>query len=320
MNFYEILDLKQNATQEEIKAAFRKKAMEHHPDRNPNNKESEEKFKQVNAAYEVLGNPQKRLKYDRQQSRSHEPFPQGFPFPSSDEMFASLFGNFTTIRHANIPRHQTNINLTLTETLQQQEKTVVITLKSKCSKCLGTAVGKHERCNTCKGSGCNVCGGLGVCYTPCDLCKGAGFFTEPKEVKITIPKGLFSNTQLNVNTSYGGLLVNITVDYPQNIKLGANGRLIMQIPIPYHIAILGGIHQVETIEGGTVNVKFPQLSKNDQLIKIKGKGLYFGPNSTERGDLFLSPFIEIPENITDEYKTIIEQLANLYNRKEQTNE
>lgn len=315
MNFYEVLELKQNATQEEIKAAFRAKAMLYHPDRNPNNKEAEDKFKTINAAYEVLSNPQKRSKYDRQQNKSHDFFANGFP--STEDMFSTLFGNFTTIR--NVPRHQTNVSLKLSETLQNQEKTVFVTLKHKCSKCLGTAVGKGERCKSCKGNGCNNCGGLGVDYMPCDLCNGSGFSAEQKEVKINIPKGLFSNTQLSMNTPYGALIANITVDYPKNIKLGAGGRLIMDVPIPYHIAIIGGIHPISMIEGGTVNVKFPPLTNNDQLIKIKGKGLYSGPSSTERGDLFLSPFIEIPENITEEYKTIVEQLAKLYGREESNN-
>lgn len=314
MNFYDILGIKQTSSQEEVKAAFRAKALQYHPDRNPDNKQAEETFKKINAAYEVLNDPQKRSRYDQQQNQTNTFHRQGFTSP--EEMFASLFGNFATAAPISIPRHQTSITLTLAETLKSQEKTVLINIKNKCSKCLGTAIGKGERCKICQGNGCNVCGGIGVCYPRCDLCNGAGFSTEQKEVKIEIPKGLFSKTQLSVNTQYGAVLVNITIQYPENIKLGAGGRLIMQVPIPYHISILGGVHPVTMIEGGTVNVRFPPLTKNEQLIKIKGKGLYAGPNAQERGDLFLSTFIEIPENISEEYKTIVEQLANLYTREE----
>lgn len=320
MNFYDILGLNQNCSQEEVKAAFRSKAMQYHPDRNPNNKQAEETFKKINSAYEVLGDPQKRMQYDQQQNPKRSGFFRSQNFTSPEEMFASLFGNFATVQNINIPRHQTNITLTLAETLKSQEKTIAIALKNKCSKCLGTAIGKGERCKTCQGNGCNFCGGLGVCYPRCDLCNGAGFSTEQKEVKLDIPKGLFTKTQLNINTPYGMVLVNITVDYPSNIKLGAGGRLIMHVPIPYHIAVLGGVHPVETIEGGTVNVRFPPLTKVDQLIKIKGKGLYSGPNASERNDLFLSTYIAMPENISEEHKTIVEQLANLYIREESKHE
>jgi molecular chaperone DnaJ len=314
MNFYDILGIKQTSSQEEVKTAFRAKALQYHPDRNPNNKQAEETFKEVNAAYEILGDPQKRSRYDEQLNQSTSFRRQRFTSP--EEMFASLFGNFPTAASINIPRHQTNVTLTLAETLKNQEKIAAISLKSKCSKCLGTAIGKGERCKTCQGNGCNTCGGLGICYPKCDLCNGAGFFAEQKEVKIEIPKGLFSKTQLSVNTQYGVVLVNITIQSPENIKLGAGGRLIMNVPIPYHIAILGGTYPVTMIEGSAVNVKFPPLTKNEQLIKIKGKGLYAGPNAQERGDLFLSTFIAIPENISEEYKTIVDQLANLYSREE----
>jgi len=314
MNFYEILGLTHSCSQEDIKISFRAKAFEYHPDRNPNNKQAEETFKKINAAYEILGDPQKRAKYDQQQKRSG--FFREKKFISPEDMFSNLFGKSETVQNVNIPRHQTNITLTLAETLKNQEKIISIGLKNKCSKCLGCAVGKGERCKNCLGNGCEFCNDIGVFYPKCDSCNGIGFTSEQKEVKLDIPKGLFTKTQLKINTPYGMILVNITVEYPPNIKIGADGRLIMQVPVPYHIAILGGVYPVETIEGNIINVKFPQFIKADQLIKIKGKGLYPGPNASERGDLFLSTFIKIPENISEEHKTIVTQLANLYSREE----
>ena len=317
MNFYDILGVSQTATQDEIKAAFRAKAMQYHPDRNPNNSEAEAKFKEVNAAYEVLSDPDKRIKYD--QARYRTPMPRNFVSP--EDMFADLFGGFVTkVRHATNPRYKTTISLTLAETLKEQEKAIWINLRTKCNKCFGTAVGKGERCVGCNGAGCQICGGLGVRYPACDKCNGVGFSEEAKEVKINIPKGIFANTQLQTSTQYGMVLVGINVEYPENIKMGANGRLVMDVAVPYHIAVLGGIHSIQSIEGDKIKVKFPALSNNNQLIKIKGKGLYGGPNANERGDLFLATHVEIPNNITEQHKTIIEQLANLYNREESNNE
>ena len=93
----------------------------------------------------------------------------------------------------------------------------------------------------------------------------------------------------------------------------------MDVGIPYHVAVLGGIHGVESLEGGKINVKFPPLRNTNQMIKIKGKGIYPSPHSSERGDLFLSAHVEIPENMSDEYKTIVEQLAKLYSREVSNN-
>lgn len=316
MNLYETLGITQTATPEEIKAAFRTKALQYHPDRNPNNPDAEAKFKEINAAYEVLGDQDKRIAYDQSKLRAstHR------NFVPIETMFKDFFGGFTVKAQQTITHHphfKANITLTLAETLQTQAKDIVVTLIIKCIKCLGTAVGKGERCKACSGSPeCKTCNGLGVHFPMCDKCNGTGVVQEQKEVKVNIPRGLFSNTQLQLKIPQGTVLANITIQYPENIKLGANGRIIMDVSIPYHVAILGGTHPVDLIEGGKINVKFPPLKNQSQLIKIKEKGIYAGPYASERGDLFLSPHIAIPDNISKDHKTIIEQLANLYNKED----
>ena len=319
MNFYDVLGVKKTATPEEIKAAFRAKALQYHPDRNPNNPEAETKFKEVNSAYEVLGDQQQRLRYDQQQDRLNG-IPRQDTFVPPDVMFNDLFGGFATIRQQVFHRHRANVSLTLKETLTEQERTIPIILRTKCGKCHGLAVGKGGRCTVCTGNGCEACGGTGVKYDSCDACKGTGATEDIKQVKINIPKGIFANTQLQSNTPYGPVLTTISVSYPDNVKLGAGGRLVMSVGIPYHIAVLGGVHGVESVEGGKINVKFPPLKSITQMIKIKGKGIYPSPHSSDRGDLFLSPHVEIPENITEEHKTIVEQLAKLYSREDSNTE
>lgn len=315
MNFYKILGVEPNATQEEIKAAYRSNAFQYHPDKNPDNPSAEEKFKQINAAYEVLSNPEKRSEYDKKnKKRSYQE-----KFVSPEDMFSDFFGTAST-RQNLLNRHRAAITISLAETLADQEKSIPIIIRNKCIKCFGTFVGKGGRCITCSGNGCDDCGGTGIKYLPCDACKGAGVITETKQAKINIPKGMINNTQLQSNTPFGGVVTSVTVTYPDNVKLGASGRLIMDVAIPYHIAVLGGVHKVDCFDGSKISVKFPPIKSTNQMIKIKGKGVYSSPYESERGDLFLMPHVEIPNTISDAYKTIIEQLANLYTREVSNNE
>jgi len=317
MNPYNVLGVSENASQEEIKAAFRSMALKYHPDRNPNNPQAEAKFKEANAAYELIGTPEKRNAYTQQQQSVNFP---NFDF-NLENMFADLFGGmqggFNPRRQSSV--YKTSVRLTLKETLENKEHTFMLPIRKPCNACKGTAAaaGKPIRCNQCKGAGCMMCGGAGMVYQACNICAGKGFDETPTEVKIIIPKGIFANTQLQSKTKYGAVLTSIHVDYPDNIKLGANGRLIMDVYIPYHVAVLGGIYDIELFDGNSVSVKFPALKNNDQLIKIKGKGIYVSPNSDERGDLFLAPKILIPNTISDEHKTILEQLANLYFKEQE---
>ena len=115
-----------------------------------------------------------------------------------------------------------------------------------------------------------------------------------------------------------GFHVLCRVDYPENIKLGDNGRLIQEVFIPYHIAVLGGNVPLRTFEGTTIKVKIPPLAQG-QMIKIKNKGLYNGNVLNERSDLFLVPKIKLPDSISEKHKTILEELAKLYDQEENNN-
>ena len=332
MNFYEILGVQKNSTPEEIKKAYRAKALEYHPDRNPDNAEAERKFKEVNNAYEVLSDPKKRQSYDFSLEN-----PSGFqggapPWMNPEDIFADLFGRangsnfnpfnpFQGFGRRAAPRMQFNaqVNLSLAETLQAQEKVIKLLLKKPCESCHGTAVANTpERCDQCKGSGCVNCSQSGTVYKPCSSCSGSGTSQVEKEVRVNIPRGMFSNTQMQINIPEGILLVRIFVDYPENIKLGDNGRLIQEVFIPYHIAVLGGNVPLTTFEGTTIKVKIPPLAQG-QMIKIKNKGLYNGNVLNERSDLFLVPKIKLPDSISEKHKTILEELAKLYDQEENNN-
>jgi molecular chaperone DnaJ len=323
MNFYETLGVSPTASQEEIKKAYRTLALKYHPDRNPNNSESEKKFKEINAAYEVLSDPQKRNQYD---SPTQQP---NRTFVNPQDMFADLFGNFNNFHNPfnaipRRPRYSANVSLKLTDTLQPKQEKIIFTAKKPCKSCKGTTISSHaERCEVCKGTGtaadrqppknCDGCGGHGSIYKPCGDCKGSGDKEEQQELLINLPRGLINNCQMQVNGSVEPITVNISVEYPEDIKLGADGRLIKEIGIPYHVAVLGGTQSVKMIESDSVSVKFPPLQIG-KLIKIKNKGLYPGPNAPERGDLFLKPYVAVPklEELSEEHKTIIEKLATLH--------
>ena len=312
MNPYQVLGVAESASQDEIKAAFRSIAFQYHPDRNPNNPQAEAKFKEANAAYELIGTPEKRDEFEQQKNAAHIP---DFNFES---MFADFFGgipNFGSRRQSNVFRN--NVKLTLAQTLEPFEQIISIPARKPCVNCKGTGAGKKPvRCTKCNGGGCRVCGGAGMIYHICEACDGNGYSETPTEIKINIPKGIFANTQLQTKTKFGTVLTAVEIDFPEGIKLGAGGKLVMDVYIPYHVAVLGGIHSINIYDGSTLNVKFPALQNNNQLIKLKGKGLYPGPNMEERGDLFLAPKIAIPTNISNEYKTILEQLATLYTKEE----
>ena len=327
MNYYEILGINKNATAEEIKKSFRAKALEYHPDRNPDNPEAEKKFKEVNNAYETLSDTQKKQAYDQSLDNKNPNFNGQKPWMNPEDIFSDLFGNFNNghpfdpfgnFRRRTVPRMQfsAEINISLFETLQAQEKIITLLLKKPCDSCHGTAVEATPiRCENCKGSGCQNCSNTGTTYKQCNKCNGKGATDSQKEVRINIPRGIFSNTQMQVNIPEGILIVKINVNYPENIKLGDNGKVIQEIYVPYHLLILGGIQNIETFEGTTLKVKIPP-NANNQMIKIKNKGLYNGPTATERNDLFLSLKIKFPTNISEKHKTMLEELAKLYDTEE----
>ena len=321
MNFYEVLGVDKTATSDDIKRAFRSLALQYHPDRNPNNPKAEAQFKELNNAYETLSDNQRRSSYDEITFPKHGTNPE--------DIFSDLFGDFHGAQNpfsGNMPgirMHKASVVIKLVETLSHQQHTLNVALRKPCKSCKGASVsGGAERCGECHGAGvvsaskglmCEACGGAGSIWRACAACKGAGMVETPQEVSINIPRGIINNCPLQVNSPFGPIVVSVVVEYPDNIKLGANGRLIKDIPVPYHVAVLGGTADVELIEKGTIKVKFPPL-QHGQLIKIKGKGLYAGPNIRERGDLFLKPYVEVPraEELPEEHKTIIRQLAKLY--------
>ena len=328
MNFYEILNISKTANPEEIKKAFRIKAQQYHPDKNPNNPEAERKFKEINSAYEILSNKQKKEEYDKKISPQRS-------WNNPEDLFADLFGRMNNDDNNNNPFHpsqgrwhgqvkqkyNTTITLSIADTLEKKQILLDIESKDVCRICHGTAVEKNAiRCNKCGGlfdpnSPCNICNGSGIIYKSCEICSGVGFKNLKQSIPVTVPHGVISNTQLKFETQEGTIIATVNIIYPPEFKNNPDGKLVKEIAVPYHIAVLGGEYTVDLIENKSIKVKFPPMTEG-QLIKIKGKGLYSSPIAKEREDLYLSPKIKIPKNISEKHKTIIEELAMICQSEE----
>lgn len=324
---YQTLGVDRTATAEEIKKAYRKLAFEYHPDRNQSKDEAtrlliENKFKEVNEAYETLGNEEKRRVYDQ----PSVPF-QGFPFVNTgsdiNEFFAQFFTRQQTV-FKRVTRQFTTIHLSLQETLQGQEKTVDVLIHNQCPSCHGQGQ-TRQPCTVCNGAGvvskdgkedmCNSCH-AGSTWSQCHGCSGAGSTRTQKTVRFNIPRGVLSNTQLAVQLDQENVVVaNVVVDIPDNIQVGSDGRVVMEVMIPYHVAVLGGAYMVDTIDGTPISVNFPKLT-NGQMLKVKGKGLYASPQAKERGDMYIVPTVALPtQPISAEHETLIKQLATLLEKE-----
>ena len=213
-------------------------------------------------------------------------------------------------------QYTTQIMISLASTLQNQQQKVTVHAQKPCVKCKTTGKTGTHRCTSCLGNGCKDCGGLGAGFDICDDCKGAGFKMEPTEVTIHIPRGIPQNAKVTtpIPNGSGTVVTEVTLNIPQGMQVGGEGKLLQDIFVPYSTAVLGGSHTLTTLEGTQIAIRIPPL-KNGQMVKIKGKGVCLGPHTEERGDLVLIPRIDIPEELTPEHKTIIEELARITNKE-----
>lgn len=346
-DYYEILGVSRNATQEEIKAAYRQAALKYHPDRNPNNKEAEEMFKKASEAYSVLGDPEKRAQYDRYGSVGGF---QGVDFDSDIfEDFTDLFGSFFGFgdifgRQKKGPQKGSDLRydmeISLEEVFFGVEKNIEIPLEDICKECNGTGAkdGKRSSCPTCGGRGslfyqqgfftvsrtCPHCGGEGnVAVKQCGECKGKGRIKTTKQIKVKIPKGIESGTMLKVAGAgemgirgghRGDLFIAIFVKEHQHFhRKGADLFCNVEISLPE--AVLGSKVELKNIDGEKVKVDIPQFCQNGERIKLKGMGLPY-LNHKGRGDLFIDVKLKTPDKLTKEEKRLWEELYSIEMKKQ----
>ncbi|MDI2091192.1 molecular chaperone DnaJ [Commensalibacter oyaizuii] len=342
-DYYEILEVSRSATSVEIKKAYRQKAMQYHPDRNQGNDEAEAKFKEVNEAYDVLKDEQKRAAYDQY---GHDAFQNGGPGAGGfgaggfGDIF-DMFGDMMGMRRGEGRRRsgndiQVQTEILLTEAFSGVTKTVKFQTKKACTSCNGSGSADKDQgnktCPTCHGSGkirsqqgfflverpCHTCHGSGqVISNPCQKCHGSGLENQEKELEVQIPAGIEDGTRIRISgegeagsngTPPGDLFVHVSV-IPHDIFQRDGANIFCRIPVKMTQASLGAEIEVPIIDGGRTKVKIPTGTQSGKQFRLRGKG-FSVLRSSSRGDMYIEVKVETPQNLTKRQKELLEEFAS----------
>ena len=339
-DFYETLGVAKNASEEEIKKSYRKLAMKYHPDRNPDSKESEEKFKEVKEAYEMLTNAEKREAYDRYGHAGVDPNMGGGGggggggFPDSfGDIFGDIFGGGRS-RNAGPQVYRGadlryNLEITLEQAAHGFDTTIRVPSWDKCDTCHGSGAKPGtapSTCTTCAGHGqvrmqqgffsiqqtCPKCHGTGKVITdPCAPCGGAGRIKRNKTLEVKIPVGIDNGMRIRSSGNgepgtNGGPSGDLYVEI--HIKAHAvfqreGDDLHCEMPISFAKATLGGDIEVPTLDG-KVSFTIPEGTQSGKTFRLKAKGIK-GVRSGYAGDLFCHVAIETPVKLTEKQKDML---------------
>jgi molecular chaperone DnaJ len=342
-SLYESLGVSKNASQDELKKAYRKLVREVHPDRNPGDAAAEARFKEVQGAYDVLSDPEKRKAYDRMGSTNGRPGgfgAGGTTFDFSDFDLGDLFGGmFNRGGTADRPQRgqrgsdvEVEVRVGFEEALAGVEVTVPVQLELACHTCHGTGAAPGTApvtCPQCGGSGvvatsqglfalqqpCPRCRGMGsIVETPCPTCHGSGRERRTKRFKVRVPAGARDGTRIKLRgkgeAGYGGasagdLYVVVRVE-PSKLYERRGDDLIVQVPVVFTTAALGGKVEVPTPEG-SVSLKVPAGSEDGKLLRVKGRG---APRlkGSGKGDLLARIRIEVPKKVSKKQRELLEEL------------
>ncbi|OUX44280.1 molecular chaperone DnaJ [bacterium TMED277] len=343
-DYYETLGITKNASESEIKKAYRSKAKELHPDRNSGSQTAEEDFKAVNEAYEILKDPNKKSAYDQY---GHAAFENGgFGGGGSDfssafsDVFEDLFGDFmggssrresgTSSKRGSDLRY--NMSLTLEEAFKGKSTNINVPSSVKCDPCEGTGGKdgtKPASCPTCGGLGkvraqqgfftvertCPTCAGRGqVNKNPCRFCSGSGTTRKNKNLSVNIPAGVETGTRIRLtgegeagfqNGPPGDLYI-FTEVLNHAIFQRESTNLFCQIPISIVTATLGGEIDSPTLDGGKTRVKIPSGVQHGKQLRLRGKGMP-SVRGNSFGDLYIELVIETPVNLNQKQKDILKE-------------
>ena len=345
-DYYEILGVERSADVREIKKAYKRLAMKYHPDRNPDNPESEEKFKEAKEAYEILSDAQKRAAYDKFGHAGVDPNqagPGGFGGGADfGDVFGDIFGDIfgggrRSQRAARGADLRYNMELTLEEAVRGVSKEIKVPTLVECDECHGSGARtgtSAQTCPTCHGSGqvqmrqgffavtqaCPHCHGKGKIITdPCRKCHGDGRVQKTKTLSVKIPAGVDTGDRIRLagegeagefGAPAGDLYVQVHVkDHPIFVRDGNN--LYCEIPISFTTAALGGEVAVPTLDGRLM-LKIPAETQSGRMFRLRGKGVRSLRSGAE-GDLLCKAVVETPVKLSDEQKELLKQLEDSLN-------
>jgi len=347
-DFYETLGVAKNASEDEIKKSYRKLAMKYHPDRNPDSKESEEKFKEVKEAYEMLTNPEKREAYDRYGHAGVDPnMGGGGGFGGAGgfgdafgDIFGDIFGGGGRGRSSGPQVYRGadlryNLEITLEQAAHGFDTTIRVPSWDKCDTCHGSGAKPGTSpvtCSTCGGHGqvrmqqgffsiqqtCPKCHGTGKIITdPCSPCGGAGRIKRNKTLEVKIPVGIDNGMRIRSSGNgepgtnggpSGDLYVEIHIK-PHAVFQREGDDLHCEMPISFAKAALGGDIEVPTLSG-KVSFTIPEGTQSGKTFRLKGKGIK-GVRSGYAGDLFCHVAVETPVKLTEKQKDMLRDFEKL---------
>ncbi len=346
-DYYEVLGIARSAAVEEIKKAYRKLALKYHPDRNPGNKEAEEKFKELAEAYAVLSDPEKRAQYDQFGHSLGGGGFQGFrgseeAFRGFEDIFGDLFDDFFGGSTGARGRRQggrrgsdleTSVELTLEEAFRGKEISLEIPRQENCTVCGGSGAApgsKKSICPECRGTGeirmtqgffslrrtCPRCQGQGEKIDKlCSECRGRGQVARSRKLNVKIPPGMDADSRLKMTGEgeageRGGPAGNLYVRIvvkPHEIFGRQGSDIYCDLLIPFPVAALGGEIQVPTLDG-KVKLKVPGGTPAGKMFRLREKGMPF-INHRGRGDQLVRVEIDVPGKLSEREKALLQELA-----------
>jgi molecular chaperone DnaJ len=346
-DYYEVLSVSRTCSEVELKAAFRKLAMQHHPDRNPNDKDCEHRFKEINEAYDVLKDGDRRAAYDR---FGHAAFEQGgmggahgfgADFGSTfADIFEGIFG-MSAARGRGSGRERGsdlryNMEISLDEAFNGKTAQVRIPTSVTCEVCSGSgakAGTKPRACSTCGGAGkirhaqgfftlertCPACHGRGQTIDdPCPTCSGAGRVMRERNLSVNIPAGVEDGTRIRLagegeaglrGGPAGDLYIFLSIE-PHEFFQRDGADLHCRVPISMVSAALGGDFEVPSIDGSKVRVKVPGGTQTGRRFRLSGKGMPV-LRAKQTGDMYVQVVVETPQNLTKRQRELLAEFDKL---------
>ena len=342
-DYYEVLGLKKGAGPDEIKKAFRKLAMEHHPDRNAGDKAAEHRFKELNEAYDVLKDEQRRAAYDRfghaafEQGRGGGAGPGDFGFGAGfadifEDMFGDIMGRRGPSAAARGGDLRYNMEVTLEEAFGGKAAQIKVPSSVACTDCKGTGGrdgAQPVECSACRGMGkiratqgfftiertCPTCQGAGrVIKDPCRGCGGSGRVRREKTLSVNIPAGVEDGTRIRLSgegeagmrgAPNGDLYIFLAVK-PHRLFQRDGANILCRVPLPMTTAALGGAIEVPTVDGGKAKVTIPAGTQTGHQFRLRGKGMSV-LRSPARGDMFVEAQVETPVKLNRRQEELLRQ-------------